>query len=282
MNGYSRFAVAVVFAVCVVAGSLARAAEVSHPNKDEIKRIGEASCAAGFSFAVIGDSHNSDTVFKDIVGRIDELNPDFAVSVGDFTNNGKPAEYVQFLSMIKLTAVPWLTAPGNHEYRNEQGHTSVDGPKRFKSIFGPTDFFFDHCGWRFIVLDVPAMDMLMPQQLKKLGQLLAGHEGRAAVFMHYPPSIITHWQEGIYKSGAADFMKLMEKYKVPLAFFGHIHVYDHIRIGPTEYVITGGGGGGMDTESAEEGLNAKDGGAFHHFLLVRVKGGEANYSVVRP
>ena len=262
----------------VITGPCA-AGELSHPNKAEAARLDETSCADGFSFAVVADSHNS-PVFDVISGLVRAMRPDFAVSVGDETNNGREDEYAQFLNRITAAGVPWFVAPGNHEYRSPEGHTTLDGRKRFESIFGNSDFVFDHCGWRFIGLDVVAFDMLRNEQIVKLEKALQGHEGRAVVFMHYPPAVIKNWEQGYWKANADAFLALLEKYEVRYFFSGHIHVYDRLDIGPTRFIVTGGGG--LDTDVPPEKYNAPEGGAFHHFIYVAVDGGRAVDSVVRP
>ena len=109
--------------VLVCASSAAAGGLPSHPNRDEIRKLDESSCADGFSFAVMADSHVSVTVFPKIVAMVDELKPDFALSAGDFTNDGLKEEYETFLGQIARTDVPWFTVPGNHEYRTPDGHT---------------------------------------------------------------------------------------------------------------------------------------------------------------
>ena len=259
-----------------------RAEGLSHPNSAEAARLDESSCDDGFSFVVMADSHQSTDVFPQLMHMAQALEPDFYISVGDVTNDGLEQEYAFFLDQIAQVDEPWFVVPGNHEYRSPQGHTSLEGRKRFKQIFGPGDFFFDHCGWRFISLDVVAFDMLRPEQLKKLEKALKGHEGRAAVFMHYPPAVIENWPEGYWKANGAEFLALLEKYEVPWFFSGHIHVFDRLRIGPTAYIITGGAGGGLDSERPTDMLYDPDGGAYYHFILAEIKDDIATETVVHP
>ncbi|MFH1539942.1 MAG: metallophosphoesterase [bacterium] len=253
-----------------------------HPNREEIKKLDESGCDDGFSFAVMGDSHVSRNKFEKIIGLVDEMKPDFAFTVGDFTNDGLPEEYEIFVGQITRAGVPWFTAPGNHEYRTPEGRTSTKGRKRYEKIFGNADFFFDHCGWRFVGLDVVAFDMLTNSQIKKLKEIFDGYEGRAAVFMHYPPAPIENWEEGFWTTNAERFMEILESNKVRYFFSGHIHVYDTLDIGPTTYIVTGGAGESQDTRRTPDTLNSPDAGAFHHFVLVEAKEDKAVHKVVRP
>jgi 3',5'-cyclic AMP phosphodiesterase CpdA len=266
----------------ILCASFARGAELSHPNKAEAAKLDETSCADGFSFTVMADNQGSTSVFEFLVSLVREMKPDFAISVGDITSNGFPEEYAMYLSQIQQAGVPWFAAPGNHEYRSPEGHTTLDGRKRFEEIFGNSDFLFDHCGWRFIGLDVVAFDMLRNEQIVKLEKALKGHEGRAVVFMHYPPAIIQNWEEGFWKANADKFLALLDQYQVRYFFAGHIHLYDRTRIGPTDFIITGGSGGGLDVSVPPEKYNSPDGGAFYHFIYVKVDGDKATAALVRP
>ncbi|HOO56887.1 MAG TPA: metallophosphoesterase [bacterium] len=271
-----------IIALLIIAPVCANAENLTHFIRDEVKKLDESTCGDGFSFAFMADSHQSTTVFENFIDVIDEMKPDFVVSSGDFTNDGKPEEYNQFITQVTRIDVPWFTVPGNHEYRSPQGHTSPDGAKRYKRVFGTNDFLFDHCGWRFIGLDVVAYDMLLPSQLNRLEKALKGHEDHSVVFMHYPPKIIDHWEEGIFNSNAGWFMKLLEQYRVRYFFSGHIHVHDKVQIGPTTYIVTGGSGGGLDRGTTADKLNSPDAGPYYHFIYVRVKNDRAMDMVIRP
>jgi len=255
---------------------------VTHKNSEEIKKLDETACSDGFSFVVVADSHVDDAAFGKIVQIASVIKPDFAISVGDSTKNGTQDEYAQFINEISPAGIPWFVVPGNHEYRTPDGHTSADGRQRFEKVFGPSDFTFTHCGWRFIGIDIVAYESLLPGVLAKMEKALKGYEGKAAVFMHYPPSIIKNWEDGYWSANAKEMMALLEKDQVPFFFSGHIHIYDHLKIGPTDYIITGGGSSGVDTDVPKEKYNDPNGGAFTHFILVTVKDDKATYSVVRP
>ena len=250
-------------------------------NSDEALKLDASECESGFSFAVMADTHQSEGVFPRFVRMVADAKPAFAVTVGDFTNNGLAEEYSRYVETISGAEVPWFSVPGNHEYRTPAGRTSHDGKKRFEKIFGPADFAFEHCGWRFVLLDVVAYDLLSPSQLKKLDRALSGSGGRAAVFSHYPPAIIDKWAEGIWVSGAEEAMRLMNERETRYFFGGHIHVHDSYVAGPTTYIITGGGGGGLDSDYSPQDLRSPSAGPFHHFIMVDVKGDESSFQIVK-
>jgi hypothetical protein len=54
----------------------------------------------------------------------------------------------------------------------------------------------------------------------------------------------------------------MQDHGVELVVSGHIHVFNHTRMGGTDYVISGGGGGRLYDE--------QEGGGYHHFTIFHV------------
>lgn len=120
-----------------------------------------------------------------------------------------------------------------------------------------TYHFFDHDGWRFIVLDsvgiTPAGSwegVLDDAQLKWLDDLLrkTGKEMPVVVLTHFPIlTIFGQYTEGtttaltpgmIVKNGKA-FRELTQGYKVRAVFQGHTHVVENCSYLGTQY-ITGG------------------------------------------
>ncbi len=269
------------FASARAAAETGAADVLKHFNSEEALRLDASDCEAGFSFAVMADTHQRESVFPRFVRMVADAKPAFAVTVGDFTNNGLAEEYSRYIETISGAGVPWFSVPGNHEYRTPAGRTSHDGKKRFEKIFGPADFAFEHCGWRFVFLDVVAYDLLSPSQLKRLDRALTGSGGRAAVFAHYPPAIIDKWAEGIWVSGAQDAMRLFKERETRYFFAGHIHVHDSYVAGPTTYIVTGGGGGGLDSDYSRQDLWSPAAGPFHHFIMVDVKGDESSFRIVK-
>jgi 3',5'-cyclic AMP phosphodiesterase CpdA len=283
----AKIILAVMLTALALAASTANAEEtgaagaLKHFNSDEALKLNVSDCETGFSFAVMADTHHSETVFPRFVRMVADAKPAFTVTVGDFTNNGLAEEYERYVKTISDAGVPWFSVPGNHEYRTPAGRTSPDGKKRFEKIFGPADFAFEHCGWRFVLLDVVAYDLLSPSQLKRLDRALSGSGGRAAVFAHYPPSIIDKWAEGIWVSGAEEAMRALKERETRYFFAGHIHVHDSYVAGPTSYIVTGGGGGGLDMDYSTKDLWSPSAGPYHHFIMVDVKGGESSFRIVK-
>ncbi|MDR3223131.1 MAG: metallophosphoesterase [Methanobrevibacter sp.] len=68
-------------------------------------------------FHVGGADFNEDVFFNN-VDKVNELDPDFIVFTGDFTNHGYYAEYVKTTEYIKFFKSLFFSIPGNHDARN--------------------------------------------------------------------------------------------------------------------------------------------------------------------
>ena len=133
--------------------------------------------------AVIGDIQNGFSEFADLQAKIAELSPDLVVQLGDAVNNAKEGRYAALRSSIRAhgAAIPMLVIPGNHDIGRSGGGLAL-----FEAWVGPTEWRFDHGGWRLLGLNNAAGE-LSP----KSRQLLAASGADAPdhgliVFAHRP------------------------------------------------------------------------------------------------
>lgn len=105
-----------------------------------------------FSFAVLTDSHVSDTsssAAQSLLSCIEDINRtgcvDFVIHCGDLTNFGLDEEELVVKSMLEKLDVPFYAVPGNHE-----STWSESGCSSFSRIYGAERFCFEHKGWRFV------------------------------------------------------------------------------------------------------------------------------------
>lgn len=284
MKNRKYFFLALFFAVSFHACVYAQKTTVSYPLKDVVAQIQKKTCDGKFSFAVFADTHSNTTIFPFMLSMADKLEPAFIMDAGDFTNNGKNEEYELVISQVKAVNTPVLFAPGNHEYRNPTGHTSSVQIKRYGKMFGLFDYAFDYCGWKFIAMDVVALDQMFDGQLTWLEEQIKNAGGKVAIFFHYPPGNIPKWDvhEGNYfKVNADKFTALAQKYKVRYVFAGHYHVYDRIKINDTTYILVGAGGGAPDATPPSQ-LNSPDAGGYYGFVYVNVDGDKSLDVMIRP
>jgi 3',5'-cyclic AMP phosphodiesterase CpdA len=211
-----------------------------------------------FSFVVLGDNRGGHEIFQGILKEIDTMDPTplFIVNTGDFVSSGTENQYRRFLEMIRVTSIPFIVIPGNHDYY-------FGGKKRYKRYFGRSYFYFDLGeNLRFIFLD-NADSGFGRQQLDWLSGLL-DTQRRTFLFMHRPPPI----QEWCYHPFIRDVKEFLNmatlKRGVTGVFCSHIHGYSYKEHKGVRYIVTGGAGARLMRHIPKvEPIN--------HYVIVRLK-----------
>lgn len=208
---------------------------------------------AGFTFAVAGNTHESDAFFAEIIRRVSAEQPAFLIHTGDLVSSGLAQEYEALQAMLAGLDVPMYPVPGERD-----------------SSDGSVDAFLAHSGApaacyavdyeqaHLAFLDTHLGD-LGPKQMAWLdADLAATAQPLKIVVLHHPPFDPAGSGEALQTDGEA-FMALMEKHGVRYVFAGHLQGYtSEVRNGVTYVVI-----GGSD-----------------HYLRVHVHGQDLTYEVV--
>ncbi|MDR2623329.1 MAG: metallophosphoesterase [Methanobrevibacter sp.] len=66
----------------------------------------------------VGGTDFSEDVFFNSIDKVNDLDPDFIIFTGDFTNHGYYAEYIKAIEYIKFFKSMFFSIPGNHDARN--------------------------------------------------------------------------------------------------------------------------------------------------------------------
>lgn len=237
------------------AADLAQLQATAKPWRTEaqIAKVPRRKAGEPFNFLVMGDSRSNPQIFAAVLKVTAPLKWDFALHTGDIVPKGLPEEYAFWFTQIKDLTRPLLITPGNHEL-------GPSGGKLYAELYGPTDYYFDTGGIRFISLD-NAKGVVTPEQLAWLEGVLKTNL-RKVVFMHQPPNMITEWAYHAFGKGAQETADLFAANKVERVYVGHIHAFDVAEYKGVRYVLTGGGGAGLHQQMAP--------GNFNHALLVEV------------
>lgn len=262
----------VVFISSLVFAGVSDKPVYPHLNSDEIKKIQSVSVNNNnFSFVVMGDNRDGDSVFDFFVSFTNKLQPSFVIDVGDFVSHGFEKEYSFFLQQIEKSKIPFLVVTGNHEFRVPEGRSL------YQKIFGEFDYFFDYGDTRFIILD-NAGGKLTKEQLTWFEDKLKTDKKLKFVFLHKPPAI-EKWGND-FNEGKDEFIKLVVKYKVHTVFCGHMHSYDKKIIKGVQFIVTGGAGAPLDILEYD-GYN-KYAGNYYHILYVIVQGNQVLDILIKP
>lgn len=275
----------------------------TRPNADQISAAQAKPLVYPHQFVVMGDSRTPGVaVFQALLGQTAQLSPApvFGLNAGDLVLTGLELEYNNYIDSLAAVPYPFISGIGNHE------QYAPDGANLYQTAFGPEDFYFDYGPSRFIYLDNSNPDAygLTSAQLAWLESVLDDptHPDKYT-FMHVPPSlpsgaIATSATQGgvipgddVYSPnragilsgiasfpGTAELINLLEAYQVRIAFFGHIHDFEHSYSNGVHYVITGGAG--AEIGPVED--NPPSYGVFHHFLNVKIAAdGHSHVDVIK-
>ena len=252
--------------------------------------------AVPFRFTVWGDNQNGPDIFAEVADRMESLDPDFALAVGDVVDTGTENNWQnELLDPILDFSLDrsFLVAAGNHERYLDDDHSNFD-----LHLAQPGD---EHCfGWTYAGAYFVFIDTEDPvdngAQATCIAGLLASPEFAASdvqiALFHYPPRI-EYWAfwtfDGIpLYDGDPEVRDVLEPQLaaagVDLVINGHNHLYAYTApdvYSSVSWVTTGGGGGALDTSFWVVGnWDFDETFSEHHFLHVEVDGNAIDVSAV--
>lgn len=231
-----------------------------------------------FQFAIVSDRTGGRRpgVFSRAVEKINLLQPEFVLSVGDLIEGYSEdpgawaLEWSEFESKLTRLQMPFFFCPGNHDIAN------IPMSKEWYRKFGRTYYEFRYQDCLFVVLnteDEPQNDreyFFKPEQRAWLKQTLDNHKDVrwTFVFLHKPvwaikSKLSEHTPAAL---GWEDVETSLQGRKYTV-FSGHNHVYAKTTRNDMDYYILATTGGA----STMTGL--KD-GKFDHFVWVTMRESE--------
>ena len=218
---------------------------------------------ADFQFAIVSDRTGGPRlgVFPKAVDKLNELRPEFVITVGDMIQGGRgnrdvkklKGQWKEFNSFIEGFDMPFFYLPGNHDVGNEVADEIWD------EMYGARYYSFTYKNVLFLCLNTqggpgtkPAL--LQDEQIKwALAELKKTAKVRwTLVFMHQPLWLM---EEGIliHNEGKKELRKTNTgwpkianalKGRKHTVFAGHVHHYGkYLRNGTSFYSLGTTGGG---------------------------------------
>ncbi|HZT81030.1 MAG TPA: metallophosphoesterase [Gemmataceae bacterium] len=223
---------------------------------------------AEFQFAIVSDrtGGHRPNVFAQAVEKLNLLQPEFVLSVGDLIEGGKKkpeqlaAEWKEFDGLAKRLRMPFFYVPGNHDVGN------ADTAKLWDEKLGRRHYYFVYRNVLFLVLntdDPPGSGQghLGKEQIAWAEKVLADNRDVrwTIVALHKPVWNVSN----VEKTGWLDVEKALAD-RPYTVFCGHVHRYHKfVRQGRNYYQLATTGGG-----SKMRGVHY---GEFDHLVWVTMK-----------
>ncbi len=229
--------------------------------------------AEAFTFAVWGDTQDHPDVHEQVAAEAYDWDPDFALHVGDLVGSGwRPGDYDnEFFGPARqfLQSTPFFPAMGNHD---------GNSPFYFDSFYQPGSwgyYSFTYGNTFFIALNTTWIYIPGSEQYRWFVDQLESEAAQDAdwivAYAHHPP-----YSEGWVGYDGEPMVRmflvpLFEEYGVDIYFSGHTHNYERGAKNGVTYIISGGGGGGLDPW-ARDYEHVEVWAGVHHFTGVTVDG----------
>ena len=248
----------------------------SNWNYHELQKISKNE--SNFSFAVYGDSANSDGRFNQLIQNLNGKNVLFSVDNGDLTTSGTSRQFGYFTIDAKQLKAPVLTNIGNHDLYQDKNESV------YISTFGNPYYSFVEKNSYFIILDDAKSDVNSTQMGWLKEELKKGQNYKYRfVFIHIPlyDPRYNSTGEGLSlgnSTTAKTLNGLFDQYNVTMVFTSHIHGYFKGVWGKTPFITTGGAGSPLS--KPPNGVNSTE-NYFYNYVLVNVTDSGVNYEVVK-
>lgn len=257
--------------------------------EDYFFRTAKPDSMTDVSFFVLGDSgtntDNQRAVSDQMVADYNRDAVDFAIHVGD-VHQGVGDDYDPvYFDIYKelLSKMNVFTCIGNHDTYTDNAapylddfylpHNNKENSERYYSFrWGPA-FFINLDSNIEIGQGSPQYDFLMDQ--------LNSDAYKTALwkftYFHHPP-FCEYWPEWDGEEVVrTDLVPLFEEYGIDIVFNGHTHAYEYGEMNHVHYVISGGGGGALDSFGRDIAHITKSEGVYH-FSRVDIKGGKLEFT----
>lgn len=243
-----------------------------------------------YAFAVISDTQGNPKVSKQIAELAWGQRPSFLLHPGDLVSTGKNREHWlnHFFPGMRplINHVPFYPVLGNHEQnaKHYYDYVSLPDPEYY--------YAFDFGNARFFMVDTNQKVNPGSVQFKWLEKELAASKAKWKFVCHHHPPYSSDendygnlWKSNRGRHGdlrARELVPLYEKHGVDLVWNGHIHSYERtwrilggkaVESGGPFYMITGGGGGGLETPAPTRPFFQNNVRRGHHYVMVHVNGG---------
>ena len=242
-----------------------------------------------FSFAVISDTQSNPAVSGKVAQHAWAQRPNFLLHPGDLVGTGSNDDHwtkQYFPSMEPLVSrVAFFPVLGNHEVnaRNYYDYMSLPSPEYY--------YTYSYGNSQFFMIDTNKNVGPDSEQYKWLAKELSKCKSTWKIVCHHHPPYSSDendygnlWKTNRSTRGdlrARQLAKLYDEFNVDIVWSGHIHSYERtwpikadkvVQKSGSIYMITGGGGGGLETAGPFKPAFQNNVRRGHHYCMVSVNG----------
>lgn len=250
-----------------------------------------------WSFGVIGDTQRNPQITRKCGNGLFGLRPNMLIHCGDVVDDGYAKnQWLQDLFdplSTLLAHVPMFPVIGNHE---RDAHFYYD----YFSLPKPEYWYtFNYGNAQFFMIDTNRPTAEGSEQYRWLEEELKKSKAAWKFAVHHHPCFSSDnddYGDTLKGTGktpvfgdrkARPLVSLYEKYGVDIAFAGHIHSYErtwpilemqiNVAKGVT-YIVSGGGGGGLEKAAPNRTWFQKQVHSAHHYCFATVHGDSIEFS----
>jgi predicted phosphodiesterase len=254
----------------------------------------DSDADAAFAFAIISDTQGNPEVAGTLARMAWEHRPNFLLLPGDLVSTGGvKSQWVNefFFSMEPLISrVPFFPVLGNHEQNamNYYNYASLPEPEYF--------YTYQRGNAQFFMIDTNKKCDPQSEQYQWLKKELSASTAKWKFMCHHHPPYSSDendygdlWKQNKSSRGdlnARHLSALYDEYGVDVVWTGHIHSYERtwrikngrpVETGGPLYMITGGGGGPLETPGPFRTPFANLVRRGHHYAMVWINGGHFEF-----
>ncbi len=204
--------------------------------------------------------------------HVNALKPDFVISGGDLVFDVMETDrrradmlYELYRETTAALDMPLYDVIGNHDVLGIDAASPVlysdplFGKKLYEDRVGPRFYFFDHKGWRFVILDSigtgPSpkdgyFGLIDEEQVDWLESVLEGagtgtpvvvitHIPILTAFMAYARGTTVAPPRSVVVTNGKEIMELLARYRVKAVLQGHTHVRETVEYQGCKYITSG-------------------------------------------
>ena len=222
-----------------------------------------AKSGQGFRFTVWGDNQDGPETFSQVLAAMGNETPHFFLGVGDLVQDGREdalwKDQLFGPARKYFSEIPFFTAIGNHERNAPMLYDLYALPPNGNEAVRASNYSFTYGNAFFLVVDtnmvffspMPGMETDVSQWIKDQLASEAAQKATWRIALAHEPGYSEGWGNGNCSNDGNSYVRayllpLLEEAHFHAYFSGHTHNYERGMENGMVYMITGGGGGGLD------------------------------------